>query len=228
MRRRQFLAAAVGSAAASIAAPPPPTAQADPWPADGVGTVARFGVLTPDFDPVPESELWAMLPRGVSVHASRVPRGAGPGAGFVEPPGIDEAVNRLVGLAPRAILLGYTSSSYALGAEADGRARARLEDRAKGIRVIFPCLAATAAFRELRVQRIALVHPPWWTETANEQGRAYWRAAGSTSFNVCGSNPRAASSRLPRAKLSNSSARRRPARRKPCSSAGTECARSAP
>ena len=178
MRRRQFLAAAVGSAAASIAPPPPPIAQADPWPADGGGTVARFGILTPDFDPVPESELWAMVPRGVSVHAARVPRGAGPGAGFVEPPGIDEAVDRLVGLAPRAILLGYTSSSYALGGEADARVRARLEDRAKGIRVIFPCLAATAALAELGVQRIALVHPPWWTETANEQGRAYWRAAG--------------------------------------------------
>jgi len=120
MRRRRFLAAAVGSAAASIAPPPPaPTAQAGPWPADGVGTVARFGVLTPDFDPVPESELWAMVPRGVSIHAARDPRGAGPGAGFVEPPGIDEAVDRLTALAPRAILLAYTSSSYALGAEAD-------------------------------------------------------------------------------------------------------------
>jgi maleate isomerase len=177
MRRRQFLAAAVGSAAASIA-PPRPIAQADSWPADGVGTVARFGVLTPDFDPVPESELWAMVPRGVSIHAARVPRGVGSGAGFVEPPGIDEAIDRLVALAPRAILLGYTSSSYALGREADARVRARLEDRAKGIQVIFPCLAATAALGELGARRIAVVHPPFWTETGNEQGRAYWRAAG--------------------------------------------------
>lgn len=176
MRRRQFLVAAVGSAAASIAPPLPPTAQADRWPADGVGTVARIGILTPDFDPVPESELWAMVPRGVSVHAARVV--AKPGAGFVEPPAIDEAVDRLARLRLRAILLGYTSSSYALGVEADARVRARLEDRAKGIRVIFPCLAAAAALGEIRVQRISLVHPPWWTETANEQARAYWRAAG--------------------------------------------------
>lgn len=117
-----------------------------------------------------------MVPRGVSVHAARVV--AKPGAGFVEPPAIDEAVDRLVRLRPRAILLGYTSSSYALGAEADARVRARLEDRAKGIQVIFPCLAAAAALRELKVQRIAVVHPPFWTETANEQGRTYWRAAG--------------------------------------------------
>lgn len=176
MRRRQFLAAAVGSTAAAITPAPPPTAQADRWPADGVGAVARFGVLTPDFDPVPESELWAMVPRGVSVHAARVV--AKPGAGFVEPPAIDEAVDRLVRLRPRAILLGYTSSSYALGAEADARVLARLADRAKGIQVIFPCLAAAAALGEIGVQRIGVVHPPWFTETASEQGRAYWRSAG--------------------------------------------------
>src|SRR5262245_65854486 len=121
---KTFLAATVGSAAASIAEPPSSTAQADTWPADGAGTVARFGVLTPDFDPVPESELWAMVPRGISIHAARVV--AKPGASFVEAPAIDVAVDHLVRLKPRAILLGYTSSSYALGAEADARVRARL------------------------------------------------------------------------------------------------------
>jgi maleate isomerase len=176
MRRRQFLATAVGSTAATIATPSLPSTQADRWPADGVGNVARFGLLTPDFDPVPESEMWAMAPRGVSVHAARVVAKAG--AGFVEPPAIDEAVDRLVRLTPRAILLGYTSSSYALGAEADARVRARLEERAKGIPVISTCLAAAAALGELKVQRIAVVHPPFWTETANEQGRTYWRSAG--------------------------------------------------
>jgi len=56
--------------------------------------------------------------------------------------------------------------------------RARLEGRAKGIRVISTCLAATAALGQLGVQRILVVHPPFWTESANEEGRAYWRAAG--------------------------------------------------
>jgi maleate isomerase len=176
MRRREFLAAAISPAAASIVPTLLPTIQADRWPADGIGNVARFGVLTPDFDPVPESELWAMAPRGVSIHTARVVAKAG--AGFVEAPAIDEAVDRLVRVRPRAILLGYTSSSYALGAEVDARVRARLEDRAKGIRVIFPSLAAWAALGELGVQRVSLVHPPFWTETANDQARAYWRSAG--------------------------------------------------
>lgn len=148
------------------------------WQHDGAGTVARFGVLTPDFDPVPESEMWAMVPRGISIHAARVARSGAPGASFVEPPHVDDAVDQLVELAPRAILLGYTSSSYALGAEADNRVRARLEQRAKGIPVIFTCPAAATALRNLAVRRISVVHPPWWSDQANDQGTVYWRAAG--------------------------------------------------
>jgi maleate isomerase len=119
-----------------------------------------------------------MAPRGVSIHAARVARSAGSGAAFIEPPHIDEALDRLVELAPRAILLGYTSSSYALGAEADARVHARLEERANDIRVISPCVAATSALRQLGVQRICLMHPPWWSDATNDQGRVYWRAAG--------------------------------------------------
>jgi maleate isomerase len=148
------------------------------WEYDGVATVARLGVLTPDFDPVPESELWAMAPRGVSLHTARVPRGGGRGAGFVTEGPIDAAVDRLVELSPRAILLGYTSSSYALGAKADEQVRNRLEQRAKGLSLIFTCPAAMGALRKLGVKRLALVHPPWWTDQANADGRAYWRAAG--------------------------------------------------
>lgn len=179
MQRRRFLiSAGFGAVGASIARAQRMQAQEVRWQHDGAGTVARFGVLTRDFDPVPESELWAMVPRGIAIHAARVARSGGSGARFVEPPHVDDAVDRLVELAPRAILLGYTSSSYALGAEADGRVRARLEQRAKGIPVIFTCTAATTALRHLGVRRISVVHPPFWTEEANDQGAVYWRAAG--------------------------------------------------
>ncbi len=181
MHRRKFLSA-LGLGSGSLLAVPTiaKAAGSDPnsWQPDGAGTVARFGVLTPDFDPVPESEMWAMVPRGISIHAARVAPSGAPGASFVEPPHVDEAVDRLVELAPRAILLGYTSSSYALGAEADDRVRARLEQRAKGIPVIFTCPAAAAALRSLAARRISVVHPPWWSGEANDQGTVYWRAAG--------------------------------------------------
>lgn len=179
MRRRDFIiSAGLGAVGASTARPRSVQAQDVRWQYDGKGTIARFGVLTPDFDPVPESEMWAMIPRGISIHAARVARSGAPGARFVEPPHVDDAVDRLVELAPRAILLGYTSSSYALGAEADSRVRARLEQRAKGIPVIFTCQAATTALRHLKVRRISIVHPPWWSEAANDEGMKYWGDAG--------------------------------------------------
>jgi len=62
-------------------------------------------VLTPDFDPVPESEMWAMARRGVSIHVSRVPwnRDA---RSFAEPPHVDTAAEQLAGHAGR---LAYVS-----------------------------------------------------------------------------------------------------------------------
>jgi len=184
MRRRHFLiSSAFASLPGSVTAPSRLQPQQGRWPYDGGGTIARFGVLTPDFDPVPESELWAMAPQGVSVHAARVARAGGPGAGFVTEPYVDDAVDRLVDLSPRAILLGYTSSSYALGTGGDERVHARLEQRAKGIPLIFTCPAAAEALRQLGIRRLSLVHPPWWTAEANDQGIAYWREKG---FDVLG------------------------------------------
>lgn len=178
MRRREFLFSAGGGALGASMGVRPAWAQGGRWEPDGAGTVARFGVLTPDFDPVPESELWAMAPRGVSIHAARMRRG-GPGPrAFAEPPIVDEAVDRLVPLAPRAILFAYTSSSYALGAEAERQMRARLEQRSKGVPVIPTCLAAASALQLLGVRRLSLVHPPWFSEASNDEGAAYWRGAG--------------------------------------------------
>src|SRR5579864_4377694 len=107
MQRRQFFAlvgmAAIetqGLASARLAA-----SEDSLWQPDGAGSLARIGVLTPDFDPVPESEMWAMAPHGVSIHASRVtwkwnhdPRE------FAEAPQLDNAVDQLVALKPRAIV----------------------------------------------------------------------------------------------------------------------------
>src|SRR5205823_11797878 len=54
----------------------------------------------------------------------------------------------------------------------------RLEQRPKRIPVIFTCPAAAAALRSLAARRISVVHPPWWSGEANDQGTVYWRAAG--------------------------------------------------
>ena len=173
MQRRRFVK--LVSAGALAVRPWPSLSAAGRWRPDGAGSLARIGVLTPDFDPVPESEMWAMAPEGVSVHASRVPRHAG---SFADAPHVDGAAELLASLSPRAVVYAYTSSSYALGAEADVALRGRLQTHTGGIPVVVTAPAAVEALRILGVHRVALVHPPWFTEEVNDNGRGYFRAQG--------------------------------------------------
>jgi maleate isomerase len=180
MKRRRFIRlASLGTTGAlTLRSSPTLGGDASGWQSDGAGSLARIGVLTPSFDPVPESEMWAMAPPGVSIHASRVLLKSGDAASFAEPPNIDTAVELLAGLRPRAILSAFTSSSYALGAEADDSLRARLEKRAGGIPVFLAAVAASEALRNLAVHRVALVHPPWFSEEVSGKGRDYFRSWG--------------------------------------------------
>ena len=175
MKRRELMA----WAAAGVLGGPGVRVRLDepPWQADGVGSLARLGVLTPDFDPVPESEMWAMAPRGISIHAARVIR-RGAARLFAELSHVDHAADQLAGLATRSVLYAFTSSSYAIGAKADAEVRTRLEARTNGAPVLFTCTAATEALRVLGVRRLALVHPPWFSEDTNAQGMQYFRAQG--------------------------------------------------
>ena len=147
------------------------------WQLDGAGSIARIGVLTPDFDPVPESEMWAMAPPGVSIHASRVPWNRKTRS-FADPPHVDTGVELLAGLTPHVIVYAFTGSSYVLAAEADDALRARLEKRAAGIPVVLTAPAASEALRILRVQRLALIHPPWFSEEVNAAGKDYFGGRG--------------------------------------------------
>ncbi|MGH8471954.1 MAG: hypothetical protein ACREVJ_05770, partial [Gammaproteobacteria bacterium] len=113
----------------------------------------------------------------------RVPRQGGARA-FAEPPNVDDAAEQLVRLQPRAVLYAFTSSSYALGADADESLRTRLQKRTGGNPVILTCQAATEALRMLEVHRVALIHPPWFSEEANNQGREYFRSRGLVLFQL--------------------------------------------
>ena len=177
MKRRHFISVASAGAIGASALRSYASAQDSRWRPDGGGRLARFGVLTPDNDPVPESEMWAMAPSGVSIHASRVPWN-GEWRAFAEPPHVDNATEQVAALAPRAILYAFTSSSYALGAEGDGPLQARLQKRAKGIPVLLTCPVATEALRVLGSHRIAVINPPWFSEEVNAKGRDYFRSKG--------------------------------------------------
>src|SRR5688572_22048528 len=110
------------------------------WQRDGWDAEIRIGVLTPHADVGPESELNAMAPEGVSIHASRVlftamAAGGGmdptiahePVRAFSEPPHVDAATELLAAAPVNAIGFGFTSSAYLIGPNAETRMIARLQ-----------------------------------------------------------------------------------------------------
>jgi len=157
------------------------------WHDDGIGRRARIGLLTPHFDLIPEFEFHAMAPQGVSIHSARVPFGVSGGArvvgadaarAFAEPPHVDDATELLAAAPLDAIVYGFTSSSYLSGADGDAALRERLEKKSKGVPVVIPCAAATLALRELEVDKLALVNPPWFPAETDALGADYFRNQG--------------------------------------------------
>jgi maleate isomerase len=151
----------------------------------------RIGVLTPHADVGPESELRAMAPPGVAIHATRVPFGAMAAAGvmdptiplapvraFAEPPHVDDAAELLAAAPLDAIVYGFTSSAYVIGVEGEAEMIARLDRRTRGIPVVAACAAAVEGLRVLGARRIALFDPPWFDTELNDLGRRYYESAG--------------------------------------------------
>jgi maleate isomerase len=167
------------------------SAQQARWKRDGWEATVRIGVLTPHADVGPESELQAMAPRGVAIHAARVPFGAMAAGGemeptiplsmvraFAEPSHLDDAAELLAAAPLAAIAYAFTSSAYVLGVEAEAEMIARLERRTRGIPVVAACAAAVQGLRAVAARRIALVDPPWFDAELNRLGRRYYESVG--------------------------------------------------
>jgi maleate isomerase len=161
------------------------------WRADGWDAQWRIGLLTPHADVGPESEFRAMAPPDIGVHAARVPFGAmaaggvmdrtiplAPVRAFAEPPHVDDAVALFASAPVQAIAFGFTSSAYVLGATAEENMIKRLRARAGRLPVVTPTAAAVTALGNFGVQRVALVHPPWFDAELNGLGLDYFLAAG--------------------------------------------------
>jgi len=161
------------------------------WKRDGWEATLRIGVLVPHADVGPESELKAMAPASVAIHATRVPFGAmasggvmdptiplAPARAFAEPPHLDNAAELLAAAPLDAIVYGFTSSAYVIGVEGESEMIARLERRTRGIPVVAACGAAVEGLRVFGARRIALVDPPWFDTEFNWLGRRYYESAG--------------------------------------------------
>src|ERR687883_263032 len=169
------------------------------WRADGWDARWRVGVLTPHADVGPESELRAMAPPDVGIHAARVPFGAmaaggamdptiplAPVRAFAERPHLDSAAELLAAAPLDAIAYGFTSSAYVIGVEGEAEMISRLERSTRGIPVVAACGAAVEGLRVLGARRMALIDPPWFDTKLNGLGRRYYESAG---FEVVYSSP---------------------------------------
>lgn len=166
---------------------------------DGWDAKIRFGAVAPHADVGPECELGAMGSPHISVHASRLyfsaMRSGGemdekiphaPVASFAEPPHVDETVERLAESPLDVIALAFTSSAYKHGPGGERKLVERLAPRARNIPITTTCLAAAAAFSELRSQRIALINPPWFDSALDRAGAEYFSQLG---FNIVHHSP---------------------------------------
>jgi maleate isomerase len=148
------------------------------------------GVLTPHAAPGPEVELPDMAPGEVDVRVSRIPAPGGTGSAPGTPPTTPSGLRAMT--APSSLdraqatfpdgsvdVIGYasTSTGYAIGFDAESTMVERLATR-WGLPVSSSSLSAAAALQALNVQRVALVHPPWFGEQLNTLGAAYFSSQG--------------------------------------------------
>src|SRR5215469_13471892 len=143
---------------------------------DGNGWRARFGVLTHDDSAISESELWTMAPDGVSLHTSRI--FFADLATYADSPGPEKATDLLARLPLQAIIYAWTVGSYLLGTTGEHELVSRVEKHSNGIPVFMSAPAATAAFRAVEAERIALIHGPFFTDDYDQKGAAYFQERG--------------------------------------------------
>jgi maleate isomerase len=88
---------------------------------------------------------------------------------------LDEAAATLEGSSVDAIAYASTTSAYAIGFEAEEALVSRLAERL-GTPVASTCAATVLALRALGIERVALVHPPWFDTEEDELGTAYFQS----------------------------------------------------
>ena len=171
------------------------TAGADPQRQDCEGaTLANrmisIGVLTPHAAAGPEAEFPDMAAGQVGTRVSRIPARdasvAAPGTpptsqsglrALTAPTVLDEAAAAFAPGSVDVIGVASTSTGYAIGFDAETTMVARLSKR-WSLPVVGTSLAAVAALEALDMDRVSIVHPPWFDDELNDLGATYFRSQG--------------------------------------------------
>jgi maleate cis-trans isomerase len=140
------------------------------------------GVLTPHAAAGADVEFSHIASAYVRTEVSRIhPRSDPPTVpedlrALATPAAINEAASALL---PGVEVLAYasTSSGYAIGYDAESALRERLRER-WNVPVHATSLSAVSALRSHHIERISLVHPPWFGHSLNELGAEYFRSQG--------------------------------------------------
>jgi maleate isomerase len=152
------------------------------------GEMLTVGVLTPHAAPGPDVEMADMAQGRVRVEVSGILSAASGTSGNAGPTSAD-GLRTLAGaavldeaasaLSPAVDVLAFasTTSGYALGHDEESALVERLHERWE-VPVCAASRSAVSALRSRHVERVSLVHPPWFGPSLNALGAEYFRRQG--------------------------------------------------
>jgi maleate isomerase len=147
-----------------------------------MGWRGRIGFLVPPGNPTVEPEMAQLVPKGVSLHFTRMVAHGLTGAhagqedrNRTQIEHLPENVELLAMVRPGVIVMAHTATSYTLGKEGDAELVARME-KTHGIPFITAFGSVLAAFAHLGIERVAYATP--YNEQTTLQGKAHLQAYG--------------------------------------------------
>jgi maleate isomerase len=154
------------------------------------GDRLTVGVVTPHAAVGPEVELPAMTrgrlativcrtkqPEAAQPPPQAPPRDHDELRGSTETAALDRAAVTFGGTTLAAVAHASTTSGYVIGRREEEALVERLSQRFE-VPAFVTCAAAAAALRTHGIEKVQLVHPPWFDDEFDELGAAYFRSQG--------------------------------------------------
>ena len=152
---------------------------------DWYGWRARLGIIYTSSSTVMEHEFYAMAPRGVSSHTTRVFLGKITAEELIKTGERAVDATRLLATAPiHSIVFGCTSGSFLQGLAYDTDLIAELATVSKGIPVTTTSAAMVKALRDLDLHKLVIVSP--YTDDINQRAKTYFESAGHSILGMRG------------------------------------------
>jgi maleate isomerase len=134
------------------------------------------GVVTPHAAPGPEIEIPAMSGGRIATVLARTGSPTDLPASTTSA-ALDQASTAFGRTTLSAVAHASTTTGYVIGHRAESALRHRLSERF-GVPAVTSCAAAVGALRRAGVERVQLVHPPWFDADFDDLGPAYFHDAG--------------------------------------------------